>query len=186
MILLSRCFHPDLSVKPPRNRSPWADSPDAGPASPQARTTVADRHPPAPSVSGAAERLTHIFHAPEKPRRAVLLGAHPSRVWVVASRRDELPAASRPGSTSPDAGLRRLKCVLAGRQNQHSGRACSPDRVAPRFLPSRAQTPFGHALVPATPLPGEARPPTRGVPPPKRSFARHGVPKRSLGTRRKT
>ena len=31
-----------------------------------------------------------------------------------------------------------------------------------------------------------ARPPTRGVPPPKRNFARHVIPKRSLGTRRKT
>ena len=43
-------------MKHPRNRSPWADSLPAGPASPEARTAVADRHPPAPSASGASER----------------------------------------------------------------------------------------------------------------------------------
>ena len=64
---------------------------------------------------------------------AGLWGAHPSRVLVPASRRDELCEGSPPVEMDADAGTALEKFVLAGRQNQHAGRMCSPaqDDAAP-------------------------------------------------------
>ena len=78
-----------------------------------------------------------IIHAPALGRRAVVPGSTP----VPGVGRGVPPRRTFP--TTRDQERRSLwrggtlgKCVLAGRQNQHSGRVCSPNRVAPRFSQS--------------------------------------------------
>ena len=62
--------------------------------------------------------------------RLIFRGAHPSRVLVSASRRDELSDSLAASGDDRPRWLRLVKFVSAGRQNQHAGRICSPDGSA--------------------------------------------------------
>ena len=92
--------------------------------------------------SHSAGRLTRspadcgFAAGPPKPElRGGVRGARASRVLAMASRHRELPhaAESRIGHAFPWACRR--KSVLAGRQNQHAGRARSPETAASRCPP---------------------------------------------------
>jgi hypothetical protein len=161
-------------MKLPRSRSPWADSLHAGPASPEARTAVADRHPPAPSASerrsvGASERRSvgasiSCGSGAGKSEAKFAVGG---RLGLIESRAKN--QANGLKQASPGQASRKALSLSKGHERRPGWNGqedekpqrgtttfhlCSAPLGLGSFLPSRAQTPFGHALVPATPLSG--------------------------------